>query len=107
MASFLGDISSEGYYAILLFGPFAIILILILLSRASNMNPKMPLTFLVTFLAMPKALKLIKKGKQRHNQQHLHDFIALDGATAQLNLLFGLLCTTALGFDVLINFLLG
>lgn len=107
MASFLGDISSEGYYAILLFGPFAVILILILLSHASIMNPKMPLTFLVTFLAMPKAFKLIKKGKQRHNQQHLHDFIALDGATAQLNLLFGLLCTTALGFDVLINFLLG
>jgi len=103
LASLLGDRKSLSYYVILIFGPFAVILILILLSWLAGIGPKMPLTFLITFLAIPLALKLIRKGINRHNPKHPLDFLALDGATAQLNLLFGLLCTAALGLDALIR----
>ncbi len=104
LASIFGDIRSESYFAFLLFSPFAVILFFIFLSFATNLNPKMPLTFLVTFMAMPMAIKLVKKSKQRNNSKYLKDFLALDGATAQLNLMFGILCISALGLDVLINF---
>jgi 1,4-dihydroxy-2-naphthoate octaprenyltransferase len=104
MASLLGDRRSEGYYAFLLLAPFAFILLLISLSRLVGINPKMPVTFLVTLLALPLALRLMKKGKRRHSPNSLQDFLALDGATAKLNLLFGLLCIAALGLYALIGY---
>jgi 1,4-dihydroxy-2-naphthoate octaprenyltransferase len=103
MASLLGDRKSEIYYTFLLFMPFLGILIVISLSRLAHIRPQMPLTFLITMLGLPLALKLMKKGKLRHNPRHLQDFISLDGATAQLNLLFGILCTAALALDALIH----
>ena len=103
MASLLGDRSSEGYYAFLLFAPFALILLFISVFRMVGIDPKMPVTFLVTLLALPLALKLMKKGKRRHNPNNPQDFLALDGATAQLNLLFGVLCIAALGLHALIG----
>jgi 1,4-dihydroxy-2-naphthoate octaprenyltransferase len=59
MASLLGDRRSEGYYAFLLFAPFALILRFISVSRVVGIDPKMPVTFLVTLLALPLALKLM------------------------------------------------
>ena len=103
LASVFGDIKSESYFAFLLFGPFAVILFLIFLSFATDLDPKMPLTFLVTFLAMPMAIKLMKTSRQRHNPGYLKNFLALDGATAQFNLVFGILCISALGLYALIN----
>ncbi len=35
------------------------------------------------------------------------DFLALDGATAQLNLAFGVMCTGAMGLDVLVSCCIG
>ena len=99
MASLFGDSGSESYYIFLLLSPFAIILIYLVLSIAHWLKPEMPLTFLITFIAIPKAIKLINKGKRRKNPAMPLDFIALDGETAQLNLFFGILCTVALGLD--------
>jgi len=106
MASVLGDAASEGYYTFLLLSPFAIILIFLLLSIFNGLRPEMPMTFLVTFIAIPKANRLIKKGKHRKNPAMPLDFIALDGATAQLNLIFGILCTAALGLDAFLSVVL-
>ena len=63
----------------------------------------MPMTFLITFIAIPKAIKLIRKGQRRKNPVMPLDFIALDGETAQLNLFFGILCTVALGLDAILS----
>lgn len=102
MASVLGDARSEAYYRFLLMAPFAILLVLMLLRWASGLEPKMPLTFLITAAALPKAFQLIKKGRHRFAPAQPHDFLALDGETARFNLLFGILCTAALGLDALV-----
>ncbi len=103
MAILFGDRRSEGYYAFLLFAPFILILVLLSISRATDIGPKMPLTFLVTLLAVPLAVKLKRRGERRHDPTRVRDFLALDGATAQLNLLFGLLCIAALGLGSLVG----
>ncbi len=101
-ASILGDRLSESYYIFLILGPFIVILTLILLTRIVAAGHQMPFSFLMTFLAIPPAVKLIQKGKQRFTSDQPLNFLALDGATAQLNLLFGALCVIALGIDLLI-----
>ena len=106
VAAFFGDKLSEKYYTFLIFGPFAVVLLLIVTSNVINVNPKMPFTFLVTFLALPLAFKLIKISKRRNNSKQQMDFVALDGTTAQLNLLFGILCTLALGLEALLSYLM-
>jgi 1,4-dihydroxy-2-naphthoate polyprenyltransferase len=103
MASILGDTASEGYYMFLVISPFAVILLYLLLSVIDVLQPAMPMTFLVTIIAIPKAIMLIRKGKLRKSPIQPLDFIALDGETAQLNLIFGILCTIALGLDVLLS----
>ena len=82
---------------------FILILVLLSISRATDIGPKMPLTFLVTLLAVPLAIKLKRRGERRHDPRRVKDFLALDGATARLNLLFGLLCIAALGLGSLIG----
>ena len=106
MASVLGDTASQSYYTFLLLSPFFIILLFLVLSLINGLKPEMPMTFLVTFIAIPKAIKLIKKGMHRKNPAMPLDFIALDGETAQLNLIFGVLCTLALGLDAFFSVLL-
>ena len=106
VASVLGDRKSETYYRFLLLFPFAFILLVIILSWVAGLHPRMPLTFLIIFLILPKAFKLIKKGSLRAKPEQPLDFIALDGETAQFNLLFGVLCTLALGLDALVKALL-
>jgi 1,4-dihydroxy-2-naphthoate polyprenyltransferase len=106
MASVLGDSASEAYYTFLILAPFAIILLYLLLSIINRLQPEMPMTFLITFIAIPKAITLIKKGKRRKNPAMPLDFIALDGETAQLNLFFGILCTVALGLDAFLSMVL-
>ncbi len=97
IAALLGDKSSLRYYGVLIYGPFALVLLLIMVPFL--FFPKiaaMPFTFLITLLALPLALNLWKKALNRKTPSKPLDFIALDGATAQLNLLFGSLCTLAL-----------
>lgn len=107
MAGVLGDNRSETYYNCMLLLPFAIVLLLLVLSWADLLQPRMPLTFLITFGALFKALPLIKKGRNRETPRNPHDFVALDGDTARLNLLFGLLSTAALGLSAVLDLLTG
>jgi len=96
MASLLGDRGSLFYYAFLLFGSMTIIFGLILIPRviSPSLTP-MPLTFFLVWLALPRALQLWRRAMRRREPRRPMDFIILDGATANYNLLFGILCTAA------------
>jgi 1,4-dihydroxy-2-naphthoate octaprenyltransferase len=103
VASCLGDAGSQTYQCMLLFTPFTMIALLVLLTHVTALAPRMPVTFLVTLLALPLAIRLARTGAQRHDPRKSETFAALDGATAQLNLLFGLLCLVALGLHALMK----
>src|SRR5208337_3479334 len=97
IASLLGDKGSLVYYVLLIITPFAIItffMIFPILPAFSYL--RMPYTFGIVLLALPLVVILARKAINRKNPRSAMDFIALDGATAQLNLLFGALCTLAL-----------
>ncbi len=102
VANLLGDRASMGYYFFLVLGAFAFVPGLMAVTRLTGLSPTMPLTFVVVMLALPLAMKLLKRASRRAAPQSPTDFGALDGATAQLNLVFGLLCTFALGLDAAI-----
>jgi 1,4-dihydroxy-2-naphthoate octaprenyltransferase len=99
VASILGDRGSLGYYGFLLFGAFAYIVAVVAVTNLAGLRPAMPLTFFVVLLALPRALGLLRRARERRAPKTPLDFAALDGATAQLNLVFGLLCVGALGLD--------
>ncbi len=97
IASLLGDRMSLKYYGLLIYGPFIIVILLILVPHFIFPElAAMPFTFLVTLGALPLAIRLWRKAINRSHPFRPLDFIALDGATAQLNLLFGALCSIAL-----------
>ena len=96
MASLLGDRGSLIYYGILIFGPFALV-------AAMMWIDLMPAAFAITGLALPMAVTRWRKALNRATPKQPLDFIALDGATAQLNLVFGLLCTVALILHALLR----
>jgi 1,4-dihydroxy-2-naphthoate octaprenyltransferase len=97
VASVLGDTGSFRYYSFLVFGPFLIILALIIVPRAfPGRWVAMPFSFLMVFLALPNALILRGRARRRRSPRRPLDFIILDGSTANYNLIFGLLCTSAL-----------
>ncbi len=91
VAALLGDRGSLTYYGSLLFGSFALVLLSIPLTRIPRLGPPMPIASAVVLLALPLALKLWRKALSRRAPANPTDFVALDGATAQLNLVFGLL----------------
>jgi 1,4-dihydroxy-2-naphthoate octaprenyltransferase len=96
VASLLGDTGSLLYYGGLLFGTMAYIIALVFVPRIlpGRLTP-MPYTFLLVVLALPKALGLWGRGLRRHAPRRPMDFIILDGATSQYNLVFGGLCILA------------
>jgi len=104
VASLLGDRGSLFYYGFLIFGPFAIILGFIFIPPLiSEQLIAMPLTFLAILLALPRALSLWGRARRRHSPRRPLDFIILDGATANYNLIFGLLCTAAVWLHFLLT----
>jgi 1,4-dihydroxy-2-naphthoate octaprenyltransferase len=97
VASLLGDRGSLYYYGFLIFGASAIVLGLIFVPRLLLPGLiAMPPTFLITLLALPRTLSLWGRARRRRAPRRPLDFIILDGATAQYNLTFGLLCTASL-----------
>jgi len=62
----------------------------------------MPFTFLLCLLALPKAFSLWQRALHRHQPREPLDFIILDGATSQYNLIFGTLCLLAIWLDYFI-----
>jgi len=104
LASLLGDRGSLVYYGFLIFGSMAIVIVLIFLPRlAGAKSVAMPATFLSVMLALPRALTLWGRAQRRRNPRRPMDFVILDGATANYNLLFGLLCTAAAWLDFWIS----
>ncbi len=104
VALLLGDRGSLVYYGFLIFGPTAIIIGLITLPRlVPGDSAAMPATFLIVLLALPRALTLWGRARRRHAPRQPLDFIILDGATANYNLLFGLLCTAAVWLSIIIS----
>jgi len=107
IASLLGDKKSLRYYGVLIYGPFVMVLGLIIVPHLFTPEvTAMPYTFLITLLALPIAFNLWKKALKRYNPEKPMDFVALDGATAKLNLTFGLLCSVALILEITINYIL-
>ena len=106
VASLLGDKRSLSYYGFLIFGPFVLLLGLILVPRlVSGQLVAMPWTFFIVFLGLPSALKLWGRALRRQEPRQPMDFIILDGATAQHNLVFGLLCTAAVWLQFVLKLL--
>jgi 1,4-dihydroxy-2-naphthoate polyprenyltransferase len=104
VASRLGDRGSLIYYGFLIFAPFALVAILMAFRWLPPASPYgMPSASAVTWIALPLALERWRRARTRHNPKRPLDFIALDGATAQLNLAFGLLCSVALVLHELIE----
>lgn len=104
IASMLGDRASLRYYGYLIFGPFFMVLALILVPYFLFPSMAfMPFTFAIVVLSLPMALKLWQKALRRRQPKNPIDFVALDGATAQFNLAFGLLCTIALVLEAVIR----
>ncbi|MBC7362186.1 MAG: prenyltransferase [Candidatus Aminicenantes bacterium] len=96
-ASLIGDRGSLTYYGILLFGSLGLMVGFVLVPRVFGIDfPSLPLTILVVVLALPQALKLWRKARERHQPGHPLDFITLDGATARYNLIFGILSVAGL-----------
>jgi len=107
IANLLGDRRSQVYYGFLIFGPFIMILGFIFIPLFLFRElPSMPLTFLLTLLAVPLAVRLWKIAVLRKNPVKTMDFVALDGATSKLNLQFGLLCSLSLLINLLITTIL-
>ncbi len=104
IATMIGDKGSLRYYGYLIFGPFIVVLHLILIPYIAFPGVTfMPFTFGIVLLSLPMALKLWQKAMNRQTPKNPIDFIALDGATAQFNLAFGALCTVALVLEAVIR----
>lgn len=96
-ASLIGDRGSLIYYGILLFGSMVLMVGFVLVPRAFALDfPSLPIGLMIVVLALPRALKLWRKAKTRHEPAHAQDFVTLDGATASYNLIFGLLSVAGL-----------
>ncbi|MCK5738825.1 prenyltransferase [bacterium] len=96
IAGLIGGRNSKYYYGFLIFTPFVLTVFIILLPRLIfiPMRP-MPYGFLLTLLALPKAWGLWQLARRWPESTDTPVFQALDGATAQLNLFFGLLSIIA------------
>lgn len=93
VANLLGDRGSSAYYTFLLLAPFVLVAGFIAVPRLTGAGTPMPVTFAVVALALPLALRNLGRARRRAAPLQPHDFLALDGATAQLELAFGALCT--------------
>jgi 1,4-dihydroxy-2-naphthoate octaprenyltransferase len=94
VAGLLGDKGSMVYYCLLISAPFLYVAGAVLLSRGWVVP--LPWSMLAVFLALPMAIDRVKKAARRADPASPMDFVILDGATARLNMIFGLLMTAGL-----------
>lgn len=99
MAILLGDRGSAWYYGFLIFSPFLFVLALVLVTQFSAAAPNAPWPVLLCWLSLPLACKLMKTAAARNRAGDADAFRAMDAATGQLNLAFGVLCTIGLLLD--------
>lgn len=108
VASRLGDRRSLIYYGVLVFSPFALVTALMALRQLAPACPLgMPPPFVLTWLALPMAIERWRRALRRASPRQPMDFVALDGATSQLNLAFGLLCSASLVLHALLRTWIG
>ncbi len=102
VAGLLGDNGSLAYYGVLIFTGFLFYPAVILIPRLAGAGlVPMPWTFFAIFLALPNALRLWQRARLRATPRRPLDFVILDGATANHNLVFGLLSTAAVWLEAL------
>jgi 1,4-dihydroxy-2-naphthoate octaprenyltransferase len=102
VAGLLGDKGSLVYYGVLIFTGFVFYPAVILIPRLASAGlVPMPWTFCVVFLALPNARRLWRRALLRATPRRPMDFVILDGATADHNLVFGLLSTAAVWLEAL------
>lgn len=87
VASMLGERGSAVYYHVLTLGPFVLVCVYALLGLAPGVPTLGPWAALVALLAVPKAVGLARINRESNPEA----FAMLDGKTAQLQLLFGVL----------------
>lgn len=90
-ATVLGSRGSEIYYNVLVFGPFLLILVYLLLDLFPGFAARTPPAALAGFIALPLAIKFAGVRRRGTPEQ----FAMLDGSTAQLHLVFTVLCSVA------------
>lgn len=95
-AAVLGDRGSLRYYAFLIFGSQALMIVFVFFPLRRFGWPPLPWPGLMTLAALPEALKLWGRAKRRRHPASPLDFVVLDGATARYNLHFGLLAVAGL-----------
>jgi 1,4-dihydroxy-2-naphthoate octaprenyltransferase len=104
VAALLGDQQSLYYYGFLILAPFVIDFALILVRVFAGGTPLgMPATFLLVGLAFPRALALWGRARRRSAPRRPMDFLILDGATANYNLVFGLLSIAAVWLQFILE----
>jgi len=103
LANSLGDRASVVYFAFLLFFPFVFVAAWVALSWLDGLEPRMPWLALLSLLALPLAVSLMRRGMLRRAPAKPMDFLALDGAVAQLSLIFGLLYIAGIGLQPLVG----
>jgi len=86
-ASLLGERGSERYYCLLVLGPFVLVGLYLFAGFVFAVESLAPMTVLLVIPALPMALKLTKVRRERNAEV----FSMLDGKTAQVQLLFGML----------------
>lgn len=91
-AGMLGEEGSRIYHQLLVLLPFALTAGFVVVRLVGRVDMVAPLSVLVTLVALPSAVKLARVDRHHHAEV----FVALDGATAQLQLKLGLLLTVAL-----------
>ena len=97
VARLLGDGGSLAYYGFLIFGPFALLLALMVVPRLGGRGwIPLPWTFLLAFLSLPATLRLWGRARRRRAPRDPLEFTTLDGATAQSMVPFGALSTLAI-----------
>lgn len=95
VAATLGDRGSAVYYAVLVFGPAALVLVYFALGLASPAVLRAPATVFIGLLAIPLAVKLMRDSHARLADPPGVPFLALDGHTARFHMVFGALLTLA------------
>lgn len=91
VANVLGSRGSEAYYWVLVFGPFVLVAVYLLLGLIPGLGISTPLTTIAAVLALPLAIRLARVKRHGTPEQ----FAMLDGSTAQLHLVFTVLCSVA------------
>jgi 1,4-dihydroxy-2-naphthoate polyprenyltransferase len=87
------------YYIAMLLTPYALLLVYIFLPRLLMPSAAMSPLFLIAFLSLPRAFALCRAARAKSVFPDSHSIDDLDAKTAQLSMLFGMLCILAVVLD--------